>query len=103
MKHLKLFEDRSNKIKVTTVYFVGDDAVHACYVDDDLEFYGDYYHDKIRDKIKGFVLGLKWVKENYVYPLIVEEDNIKCTDAEMIESVCEYGEMPPKKLSDVIS
>lgn len=103
MKYLKLFENKSDLVKVTTVDFTGGgDGVYACYIDGELEFYGDYYHDKIEDKISGFILGLKWIKENYVYPLKVEEEKITCTDPQMIESISELANIPPKKLSDVV-
>lgn len=102
MKHIKLFEKLDNEIVVTVVDFTGGaDGVYACYVDGDLEFYGDPYHDKIEDKIKGFILGLKWVKENWVYPLKVKEESLKCTDQNMIEEISDNGGIPPKKLKDV--
>lgn len=102
MRHLKLFENTSDVVKVTIVDFTGGgDGVHACYVDGILELYGDYYHDKIEDTIKGFVLGLKWIKKNYVYPLTTEVERFTCGNEQMIEDISEMGNTPPKNLKDV--
>lgn len=102
MNHLKLFESTSDVVKVTNVDFTGGgDGVHACYVDGILEFYGDYYHDKIQDTIRGFIRGLKWIKKNYVYPLTIEVEDYTCENAQMIEDISEMGNTPPKNLKDV--
>ncbi len=102
MRHLKLFENTSDVVKVVIVDFTGGgDGVHACYVDGILELYGDYYHDKIEDTIKGFVLGLKWIKKNYVYPLTTEVERFTCGNEQMIEDISEMGNTPPKNLKDV--
>lgn len=102
MKHLKLFENSSDVVKITKVDFTGgNDGVYACYIDGILEFYGDYYHDKIEDKIKGFILGLEWFKKNYVYPLKIEIEEFSCNNAQMIEDISEMGNTPPKNLKDV--
>jgi len=102
MKHLKLFENSSDVVKVVIVDFTGGgDGVHACYVDGILELYGDYYHDKIQDTINGFVIGLKWFKKNYVYPINIEVERFTCNNEQMIEDISEYGNTPPKNLKDV--
>lgn len=102
MKYLKLFESKQNVVKVVVIDFTGGaDGVTALYTDGLLEFYGDYYHDKIDDKIAGFILGLKWVKENFVYPLVVEEQKLFCTDSNLVEQISDFGNTPPKNLSDL--
>jgi len=101
MKHLKLFENAGTEITVTTVRFESGEYVLGCYVDGELEFYGDYYHDKIQEKIEGFILGLKWLKENWAYPLTVKEEKLTCTNSEINEDVCEMGGIPPKNLSEI--
>lgn len=103
MKHLKLFEDKKvDNVIVTTVDFTGGgDGVYALYIDGILEFYGDPYHDNIQDKIKGFILGLKWIKENYVYPLKVVEETFKVTDEALIEDISDMGRVPPKELKSL--
>jgi hypothetical protein len=100
MKHLRVFESDINKIKVTRVDF-SDGDVSACYVDDILEFYGNYYDDKIGDKIGGFVLGLKYFKKSYIYNIIVDFEIINCDDEELNIRVSEYGDPPPKDLKDI--
>lgn len=103
MKHLKLFENKSDVVKITVVDFTGGgDGSHACYVDGLLEFYGDYYHNKIEDTINGFIRGLKWFKKNYVYPLTIEVEKITCENSDMIEDISVMGGVPPKDLKDVL-
>ncbi len=97
MKYLKLFETNNNSVKVTIVDFGG---VDACYVDGTLEFYGDYYHDKIADKIKGFILGLEYIKKSYIYNLFVEVEKLRASE-DMYFHVSEMGNVPPKNLKDV--
>jgi len=102
MNHIKLFENRSDVVKITKVDFTGgDDGVYACYIDGVLEFYGDYYHDKIEDIIKGFISGLKWFKKNYVYPLTIEVEFFQCQNRQMISDISVMGGDPPKNLKDV--
>ena len=102
MKHLKLFENAGTEITITTVRFDSGEYVLGCYVDGELEFYGDYYHDKIQEKIEGFILGLKWLKENWAYPLTVkEEDTIYCNNSELNDEICQMAGSPPKKLSEI--
>ena len=101
MKHLKLFENVGTEITVTTVRFESGEYVLGCYIDGELEFYGDSYHDNITEKIGGFVLGLKWLKENWAYPLTVKEEKMNCANPQILENVCELGGTPPKKLSEI--
>ncbi len=82
--------------KFTTVDFTGgSDGVYALYIDGKLFKYGDYYHDKIEIWIKSFIEGVKWTGA------LVEEENITCTDKEMIEDISEIANIPPHNLSDV--
>lgn len=102
MKHLKLFESNNNEVKVSIVTFPGGDGeVKACYVDGQLEFYGDYYHDKIDEKVEGFILGLKYIKKSYIYNLVVEVEKLDCSDHDMNERISELGDVPPKELNQV--
>lgn len=102
MNYLKKFESANDIVEVVVVDFSGGgDALEGVYIDGDLEFYGDDYHDKISEKIGGFILGLKWIKENYIYNLKVNDRRVQCIDADLIERVTELGDSPPKKLSEV--
>jgi len=54
----------------------GGDGITALYIDGKLYAYGDYYHDKIDDFIRGFVDGLSYAKIEFDYKLIqLEHDN----------------------------
>ena len=101
MKYLKLFESQNNKVIVTVVDFTGGgDGVTAVYIDGYLEFYGDEYHDDISSKVDGFILGLEWIKKNYIYPLVVEREEYTVTDENLIEDVSANADYPPKNLSE---
>ena len=100
MKYLKLFESQNNKVIVTVVDFTGGDGVTAVYIDGYLEFYGDEYHHDISAKVNGFVLGLRWIKKNYVYPLVVEREGYIVTDENLIDDVSSNANCPPKNLSE---
>ena len=102
MNYLKKFESANDIVEVVVVDFSGGgDAVEGVYIDGYLEFYGDYYHDKITDKIEGFILGLKWIKENYIYNLKVNDVRVQCIDNDIIQRVTELGDSPPKNLSEI--
>lgn len=101
MKHLKLFESDNNKVKVSVVTFSDMEMVKACYVDGQLEFFGDHYHDKIEEKIGGFILGLKYIKKSYIYNLNVSVEDLECIDVAMNERIADLGDIPPKELKDV--
>lgn len=99
MKHLKLFESNNNTIKISLVTFPGGDGeVVACYPDGILEFYGDYYHNKIDDRIEGFIHGLTYVKKSYIYNLSIEVEYLECVDDELNERVSELAYPPPNDL-----
>lgn len=94
MKHLKQFESNS-KYQFTIVTFEIGDYVKALYINEILEFYGDYYHNKITEKISAFIEGVKWAGVN------VDVQMVNCTNNEINEEVCEMGGMPPKNLKDI--
>lgn len=61
------------KLDIKTVVFCpGGDGNTAFYINDELVMEGDHYHDKIDDKIEGFLKGLKFVKQGFkhknIYP-----------------------------------
>jgi hypothetical protein len=93
MKYLKLFEAKGEHT-FTVVTFESGESVSAIYVDDVLLKYGDYYHDKINDWIKGFLEGVRWSGIN------LEESKFTCGDDKISEDVCDGG-IPPQSLSDV--
>ena len=99
MKYIKLYEATSSKIILSKIVFSSDsESVSALYIDGFLEFYGDEYHNDISAKIDGFIDGLKWVKENYLYPLLVEVDKVYYVkDENLIDDICNGGN-PPKEL-----
>ncbi len=95
MKHLKTFENTAGSVKFTIAKFNGDDDdVIALYADDVLVFYGDYYHNKISDKIGGFFEGLEFSK------FVFSKDTLDVTDTDLIERVTN-GENPPINLSEI--
>jgi hypothetical protein len=95
MKHLKTFEAKGSHI-FTVVRFPEGEGVTAIYIDDVLLKYGDYYHDKIDDWIKGFLEGVRWSGIN------LEERKYTCKDPELNDDVCDGG-IPPNSLFDVIN
>jgi hypothetical protein len=94
MKHLKTFESKSSH-EFTIVTFELGEYVKALYIDGVLEFYGDYYHNKITEKISAFIEGVKWAGVS------VDVKKINCTDEEINEEVCDMGGIPPKNLEDI--
>ena len=53
-------------MKFTLIDFTGGDIEKALIDDrDDVVMSGDYYHDKINDKIEGFFEGLDYAKLKY--------------------------------------
>lgn len=104
MNYLKYFESSTtDSIDVTEVDFTGSgDGIKALYIDGLLEFYGDSYHDDINAKILGFIKGLEWIKENYVYPLIIKKNKLKVPDGNpWIERTWDIAEPPPKNIKDI--
>jgi len=98
MKWVKSFENidlgKGWPVEMVSVDFTGgDDGVYALYINDELHFYGDYYHDKIEIKIKSFVQGAKWSGKNiHFYEFAVQ-------DRELIDEVSTHGNTPPKNLN----
>lgn len=82
------------KITILTIDTVCD-PVKAIYIDDILYKYGDEYHNKISDFIKGFVDGLNISKIQYTI------NSIDCDDDKWINECCEIGNPPPTNLSDL--
>lgn len=94
MKHLKTYES-IGKHTFTIVHFPDGEGAHAIYVDDVLEKYGDYYHNKIEEYIEGFLDGAKWSG------IIFERTEITCNDSELNYKICDLAESPPKYLSQI--
>lgn len=86
--------DSNNNI-FTIVTFSSGEIVKALYINGTLEFCGDYYHDKIQDKIEGFIEGAKWAGTR------IETAKIECTNREMNEKVCDGEISPPKNLQEI--
>lgn len=64
-------------INLTEVTFnPGGDSIIALYVNDKLLCYGDYYHDKMSDYLRGFYNALSWTQTEYKleYISIPEEE-----------------------------
>lgn len=53
----------------------GDDQKEALYIDGNLYMDGDYYHDKISDKIEGFLKGLDYC--NSIFDVSIHYMNYK--------------------------
>ena len=81
-------------INFTIVTFELGEYVKALYIDGVLEFYGDYYHNKISEKISAFIEGVERAGVS------VNVRKISCIDEEINEEVCEGG-IPPKNLEDI--
>ena len=104
MNHIKQFnEGLTQTLDVCVVDFKGGgDGIEAIYINGELHHYGDYYHDKISDWIKGFIEGLKYtVTSMGVTGISLNISEKECSDKDMIESTSEGGSEPPKLLSDV--
>lgn len=94
MKHLKAFESKSSH-KFTIVTFELGEYVKALYIDGQLEFYGDTYHNQITSKIDAFIEGVQWSGVS------VDVEKVKCQDDDINEEVCDMGGVPPKNLEDI--
>lgn len=94
MKHLIRYNE-SKSHQFTIVTFELGEYVKALYIDGILEFYGDYYHNKITEKISAFIEGVEWAGVS------VDVQRVNCQDNDINEEVCEMGGMPPKNLDDV--
>ena len=79
MKWVKSFESDIGigwQIEMVRVDFTGGgDGVYALYINDELYFYGDPYHDDIEVKIDSFVEGAKWAGKNIKFSKMVVKDN----------------------------
>lgn len=85
-------------MEVVTVDFRGGgDGVLALYVGGNLYKYGDEYHDKIEDYIRGFVDGLK-----FILGIAMTYEKITLHQYHpLIDKVCSEGYSPPEKLIDI--
>lgn len=92
---IKKFENFTNTQKISIVTFEMGEYVKALYIDGELFKYGDYYHDKIETLFEGFILGIKHAGIPF------ELEKINCSNEETNQDVCENGNTPPKKLSEI--
>lgn len=101
MKWVKSFENVDVKgwqISMVRVDFTGGgDGVQALYINDELYFYGDEYHDSIMVKINSFVEGAKWSGKNIKFSKLVVKDD------DLIVRVSDDAEVPPKNLNSFFS
>jgi hypothetical protein len=74
----------------------GCDGVTALYIDDKLIMYGDYYHDKIDDCIRGFVAGLRFANVECSFDTVSLD-----SEHELVEEVSENGGVPPENYKDI--
>lgn len=94
---IKKFDHLNELINMTKVDFTGgDDGAIALYINGELYFYGDEYHDKISVKIKSFIEGVKWSGVD------IEYYDYYCEDEDINYKVSEMADTPPKKLSSII-
>lgn len=76
----------------------GGDGITALYIDGKLHFYGDYYHNKINEKIEGFIDGVSYVLGSDR----VDDNFIELHENHpLIEDTWDYGNPPPSNLSDI--
>jgi hypothetical protein len=94
MKHLNKFNESKSSIFTIVTFEIGE-YVKALYIDGVLEFYGDYYHNKISEKISAFIEGAEWAGAN------IDINKIDCNNQEINTEVCEMGGIPPKNLEDI--
>ncbi len=98
MKWVKSFENvdigKGWPIEMVSVDFTGGgDGVYALYINDELYFYGDEYHDNITVKINSFVEGCKWSGKN------VNFSKFSVKDEDLIRRVSDDAEVPPKNIN----
>ena|ERR1035437_1616445 len=98
MKYISKYnENKSRSLELTWVDFTaGMDGAYALYINDDLYKYGDSYHNKIQDWYRGFKNGLNYSNITFTIKNIIVQ-----TGNEWIIRVSEYGESPPKHLSNL--
>lgn len=94
MNHLKRYNGSSSHVFTIVTFEIGE-YVKALYIDGVMEFYGDYYHNKISEKISAFIEGAEWAGAN------IEVHKIDCSNREINVEVCEMGGIPPKNLEDI--
>lgn len=94
MNHLKRYNGSSSHVFTIVTFEIGE-YVKALYIDGVMEFYGDYYHNKISEKISAFIEGAEWAGAN------IEVHKIDCNNREINVEVCEMGGIPPKNLEDI--
>ena len=89
-------ESTIRPLNIIKVDFDSGEYVSALYIDGELWHYGDYYHDKIDDWIKGFLNGLKFAKISF-------QLSDKVVTGDLAQSVVDNGNIPPKKYEDTVS
>lgn len=86
----------SVEMSLTVVKFDPDgDGVTALYIGDNLNTYGDYYHDKVDDWVEGFLEGVR-----YCWTGVVVERYDVAVDCPVSREVC-GGDSPPLRLADL--
>ena len=76
MNHLKRYNGSSSHVFTIVTFEIGE-YVKALYIDGVMEFYGDYYHNKISEKISAFIEGAEWAGAN------IEVHKIDCSNREI--------------------
>jgi hypothetical protein len=71
------------------------DGVTAVYIDGDLHTYGDYYHDKIDDWVRGFIDGLRYASVRFT-----KRGWELCGDRPLAKAICEDADVPPGLFSE---
>jgi hypothetical protein len=85
-------------MKLITVDFSGGgEGITALYIDGVLYKYGDYYHDKISDWIRGFIEGVKYGCNEEVEEELIGLD----PENPWLEETWELAGLPPKKFEDL--
>lgn len=81
---------------IKIVDFEYSESVTALYISDKLYKYGDYYHDKIKDFIKGFLMGITYAGIDFeLSNITIKEDNP--WSAELVD----LGGSPPEDFNDI--
>ena len=86
------------------VDFTGDgDGVTALYINGELHFHGDEYHDDILGKIKGFIQGLEFMNRFIGSQYEIQElETLEVTNEKLLEDVSCNAECPPLTINELL-